>query len=1009
MMEWIVTSSAMILIVIALRGLLKGKISLKLQYGLWALVLVRLLLPFSIVDSAISISNLLSAPVIREADDAVADYETAYQSAVQRHESSGTEYTDTEIRQQVQQELYDRTYTKLEQEYAQSAAPVPQIQIQAEAQQQVEVISLTAVITEALPYFWVAGMIAVAAVLVGSNLHFGWKLRKSRTTLHMPDVPLKVYLTDYVATPCLFGAVKPDIYLTNEVTKDPQMQRHVLAHEMSHFRQGDHIWSVLRCVCLVLHWYNPLVWVAAILSKQDAELACDEATIKALGEAERVAYGRTLIGMTCVRRDPRSLMLTATTMLGTKKTLKERIALIAKNPKTALYTLIACVLVVSLAVGCTFTGAPAQTEEEKLLDRCREAVEYIQNLEHFEITEHYEIIEESDYVFGHSPVEVRYVHSGDDWYHTRITPDWTWQFLEKDGQQFRKDITDAVPEEDIPTIEWTQVNLSENLHAKHAWIMDLHWGEDAIEFLTYTGNGDGYEGGTFTPLSVSSATEGSVELITVELEFGAEQTVNDIEQGALWILTFRFDLYSGDVTEVKREIVVEDREVHVAGINGGTEHVDFRSTSTLTIYPGTEEEMSAIIDGIYYDEIVTVIPTPEDPTTEPTEPPVKPVLNWELPDYPQLSYAEYFGETRHYYYAAQGENPKQQYYWGGWRNGKDKCEVWMEDGKILAGSSITGKYVQVGTETYDNTRVTCCDEFWIYAIKDRTELFRIDYNGENRQTLYVDETQKIAPFDITYTHVRDNSVLFFVAAAGSDYGIYRLYLPDMTLDLLYTTEAKPFLYGPYSNYEITWSSDVKEVVNNVYEIDYYYNCLTGELLERPVYGDRSWGNTTWAWWEEMIEPTEPAVQNIELNLTGMVVDADGNIKNHLKKNINVTIRGTRTDNAEGYDELELDITFSDNYRYVIGHLPTVSYSSDRDYILLDYDVCMGFGYDGVSEITRAMHFAMCTDREYLILEWEGVDNEFLVASANPDTTPAEIMEYFREYLDVFSFSRTASS
>ncbi len=605
MMEWIVTSSAMILIIIALRGLLKGKISLKLQYGLWALVLIRLLLPFSIVDSAISISNVLSAPVIREADDAVADYETAYQSAVQRHESSGTVYTDTEIRQQVQQELFDRTYEKIESQYTQTGEVVPQVQIQAEAQKQVEVISLTAVLTEALPYFWIAGMIVVAVALIGSNLHFWWKLRQSRKALDISGVPLKVYLTDYVATPCLFGFGRPDIYLTNEVMADSQMRRHVIAHELSHYRQGDHIWSMLRCVCLVLHWYNPLVWVAAILSKQDAELACDEATIKTLGEAERVAYGRTLIGMTCVRRDPGSLMLTATTMLGTKKTLKERIALIAKKPKTALYTLIACILVVSLAVGCTFTGAPAQTGEEKLLDRCREAVEYIQNLEYFEITEHYEIIEESDYIFGHSPVEARYVHSGDDWFHTRVTPDWTWQFLEKDGEQFRKDITNAVPEEDIPAIEWIHADLSENYYAKHAWIMDIHWDEESIRFLTYTGNGDGYEGGSMTPISVTYDAEGSIEWISVELEFGAEQTVNDIEQGALWILTFRFDLYSGDVTEVKREIVMEDREINTPD---ETVNVNFRSTSTLSIYPGTEEEMSAIIDGIYYNEIATVVP-----------------------------------------------------------------------------------------------------------------------------------------------------------------------------------------------------------------------------------------------------------------------------------------------------------------------------------------------------------------------------------------------------------------
>jgi len=247
----------------------------------------------------------------------------------------------------------------------------------------------------------------------------------------------------------------------------------------------------------------------------------------------------------------------------------------------------------------------------------------------------------------------------------------------------------------------------------------------------------------------------------------------------------------------------------------------------------------------------TADPTAE-PTSEPTVPTPAPVLDWEIPDYPQLPYDEYFSETRYYYYVDDAiESPKENYYWGGWRNEKDKCEVWMEDGKIFAGRSGNGKFVQVGTETYENTRITFCDEFWIYAIKDRTELFRIDYNGENRQTLYIDETQKIVPFEPTATHVRDNCVLFFVAAAGSDYGIYRLYLPDMTLDLLYTTDVAPYLYEPYSNFEITWSCSVKKVVNDIYEIDYYYNCLTGELLERPVYGDRSWGNMTWPWWEEM--------------------------------------------------------------------------------------------------------------------------------------------------------------
>ena len=47
MMQWIVSSSVLILVVIALRYVLRGKLSLRMQYALWLLVLVRLLVPVS--------------------------------------------------------------------------------------------------------------------------------------------------------------------------------------------------------------------------------------------------------------------------------------------------------------------------------------------------------------------------------------------------------------------------------------------------------------------------------------------------------------------------------------------------------------------------------------------------------------------------------------------------------------------------------------------------------------------------------------------------------------------------------------------------------------------------------------------------------------------------------------------------------------------------------------------------------------------------------------------------
>ena len=57
MIEWILSSSLLILIVMGLRFALKGRISLCLQYALWMLVLLRLVIPVSFGASGLSAMN----------------------------------------------------------------------------------------------------------------------------------------------------------------------------------------------------------------------------------------------------------------------------------------------------------------------------------------------------------------------------------------------------------------------------------------------------------------------------------------------------------------------------------------------------------------------------------------------------------------------------------------------------------------------------------------------------------------------------------------------------------------------------------------------------------------------------------------------------------------------------------------------------------------------------------------------------------------------------------------
>lgn len=338
MTEWIISSTVLMLIVIGLRTVLKGRISLGLQYALWLLVLVRLLVPVNFTQSALSIHRAADAPAVQ----AIADI-AGYQSPVQS---------------------FDEAYAEVVAKYEADGVDVDSLSgsdleaLEYEAYEQMKAdVSIGEQLANVLMVIWIIGMGVTALCLVGSNLRFALGLRRSRREIPRPGCPLRVYVTEAVDTPCLFGPVKPAIYLTAGAPWDEKAMEHILTHELTHYRHGDHIWAVLRCVCLVLHWYNPLVWVCAGLSRRDGELACDEASIRTLGEDRRTEYGRTLIEMTCQK--PGGMAgLAATTMVCSKKSLRERIQLLARHPKTAAYTLVLVILVAALAVGCTFTDAP---------------------------------------------------------------------------------------------------------------------------------------------------------------------------------------------------------------------------------------------------------------------------------------------------------------------------------------------------------------------------------------------------------------------------------------------------------------------------------------------------------------------------------------------------------------------------------------------------------------------------------------------------------------------------
>ena len=348
MREILLTSSVLIAALLVLRKVFQKTISRRAQYALWGLVVLRLLVPVNL--PALHYNVLTAAEPVQTQVAARLERQTVAlpveRAPLDQHPEARDAVPETPANT-VQQ----------------PAGP----QVSAATDSWVAATDTTAVryhrmtTAEVLTAVWCAGMAVMAAWFLFTNLRFARKLRRNRIPYPVEGCKYPVYLVQGLPSPCLFGLFRPAVYLTPASVESPETLRHVLTHETTHARHGDPIWSLLRCVCLAVYWFDPLVWAAAIVSRRDCELACDEGTLKRLGEDERIPYGRTLLRLIPVARKPESPMLSATTMTAGKKELKDRITRIAENRRTVGIALLAVVAAAGVVCAATFTGA-AKTE-----------------------------------------------------------------------------------------------------------------------------------------------------------------------------------------------------------------------------------------------------------------------------------------------------------------------------------------------------------------------------------------------------------------------------------------------------------------------------------------------------------------------------------------------------------------------------------------------------------------------------------------------------------------------
>lgn len=316
MLREVLTVSALILAVLLVRAIFKNRVPKRMVYTLWLVVLVKLCLPGTLVSLPVLPAEEAAAPVQRvELPAQTAPVVLQPAQAV------------TQPQKPVQQ-------------------PVSPVQEAAEAPAK----PLTAM--QIFQIVWAGGSALLGLWLLSTWLVFTIRLHKSRRFLGRQG-RTRIYVSSAVKSPCLAGLV-PAVYLTEDVLQTDSTEL-ILRHELTHLRHLDFLWSLCRTAAVIVYWWNPFIWLAAICSKRDAELACDEAVAAGLSDAQRLVYARAILAQA-----PRKAA--ALSLAGPP--VRERILFLTKKQRTSVLCVILALLLIISAAGCSLTELTRQKSGE---------------------------------------------------------------------------------------------------------------------------------------------------------------------------------------------------------------------------------------------------------------------------------------------------------------------------------------------------------------------------------------------------------------------------------------------------------------------------------------------------------------------------------------------------------------------------------------------------------------------------------------------------------------------
>ncbi|TWH56785.1 beta-lactamase regulating signal transducer with metallopeptidase domain [Desulfitobacterium sp. LBE] len=300
------TATYVAAVVILVRFFLK-KAPKIFSYVLWSVVLFRLLCPFSL-PSDFSLLGVVTANLRTQAG--VLEYVPESRSMMpQPTIPSG-----------------DAGFEQGGEQQAAAALPPSSAMTRGET---------LAVGMEILSVIWLAGMVILISYSVLAYL-------KTKRLLQAATlIKDNIYESDRLSTAFVFGFIRPKIYVPLGV-RGADLD-YILAHEQTHIRRRDYLLKPLAFSAIILHWFNPVMWLSFVLMSRDMEMSCDESVLKRVGGEGKSEYAKSLLALSVKR----SGLFTLSPLAFGESDVKSRVKNILNYKKPGFWV----VILLAVAVG----------------------------------------------------------------------------------------------------------------------------------------------------------------------------------------------------------------------------------------------------------------------------------------------------------------------------------------------------------------------------------------------------------------------------------------------------------------------------------------------------------------------------------------------------------------------------------------------------------------------------------------------------------------------------------